>query len=423
MYSDTDFTHFEAALRTDAPDFFPAGSPVHIARAPGRLDVMGGIADYSGSLVAEMPIAQAAWVAAQADGTENGAVVVRSLNAASEGLTPEVVLPAELFINPVSLLKHLRESPKSERWAGYVAGCFALLRAEGLIARGIGARLLLHSDVPLGAGVSSSAAVEVAAMRALCAAFSIEMSGLDLAKMCQRVENDVMDAPCGIMDQVTATLGEAGKLLLLLCQPAELQGTIALPSGWSVFGIDSRVKHSVGGRGYTRVRVAAFMGYKMLSDAAKSGFGGYLCNVTPDNYNQIAATLPGGTLPETLTGAAFLAQHGGIFDTVTTVDPAEIYPVRAATQHPIYEYARVQTFVDCLKSGDDAAFTLAGEPAYVCRSHQSYSDCGLGSPETDLSGGNSHADRGRRGRCENHGWRFRWHGLRACAVPTVSRQL
>ena len=113
---------------------------------------MGGIADYSGSLVAEMPIAQAALCAAQAGGTDDGEVIVRSANAAAEGLTAEVVLPAEVFVNPVSLLKFLREAPREGRWAGYVAGCFALLRAEGLIPRKIGGRLFLHSSVPLGAG-------------------------------------------------------------------------------------------------------------------------------------------------------------------------------------------------------------------------------------------------------------------------------
>jgi hypothetical protein len=130
---EADFAGWEAARRREAPAFFAApGAPVCVARAPGRLDVMGGIADYSGSLVAEMPIAQAALVGAQRDdGAGGGTVTVRSGNAAENGLAPEVVLPAELFVNPVSLLKHLRSGPAEERWAGYAAGCLALLRAEG----------------------------------------------------------------------------------------------------------------------------------------------------------------------------------------------------------------------------------------------------------------------------------------------------
>lgn len=380
MYnSELDFQAFDAALRSEAPGYFAAGATVYVARAPGRLDVMGGIADYSGSLVAEMPIAQAAVCACQRDDSSGGAVTVRSANADSESLQSEVVLPAEVFTNPVSLLKWLRDRDKSVRWAGYVAGCVSLLRAEGLIPKGAGARFFLRSDVPLGAGVSSSAAVEVASMRAVCAAFGIEMSGLDLARLCQRVENDVMDAPCGVMDQVTSVLGESGKLLLLLCQPNTVQGTVTLPPDWTVFGLDSGVKHSVGGTGYIGVRVAAFMGYKILSDRAKSGFGGYLCNVLPGEYTRLTENNP---LPETLSGGEFLAAHQGIFDTVTTVDPKVVYPVRAATEHPIYENQRVQSFVECLRDGSDAAFAQAGE--LMVAAHRSYSRCGIGTPETDL---------------------------------------
>lgn len=373
-----DFTTFEEARRRDAAGFFAEGEPVHVARAPGRLDVMGGIADYSGSLVAEMPIAQAAVVGAQVDTSGAGDVTVFSTNAASEGMTPRVTIPAETFINPVSLLRFVREAEPGARWVGYVAGAFSLLRAEGMIARGAGARFFVRSDVPLGAGVSSSAAVEVASMRALASAFGIPMDGLTLARLCQRVENDVMDAPCGIMDQVTSALGEAGQLLLLLCQPYLLQGTVALPWGWSVFGIDSGVKHSVGGSAYTRVRVAAFMGYKMLADRAGNGFGGYLCNCSPDEYRGLMPE----RLPETMSGAAFLGSHGGIFDTVTTVEPGESYPVRAATEHAILENTRVHRFVECIRQGSDTSLHDAG--SLMNASHTSYSECGLGSAETDL---------------------------------------
>ncbi len=373
---DRDFAAFNETLRQDAPDFFAGDAPVFVARAPGRLDVMGGIGDYSGCLVAEMPIAPAALVGAQRDNGDS--VRVRSANAAAESLTPEVALPVEAFVNPVSLHKRLLDGPAQERWAGYAAGCLALLRAEGLIPRNASARLFVHSTVPLGAGVSSSAAVEVASMRALCAAFGITLDGLMLARLCQRVENEVMDAPCGIMDQVTSALGEEGRLLALLCQPYQVQDTVELPSGWSVFGIDSAVKHAVGGSAYTKVRVAAFMGYKMLADRAGSGFGGYLCNVSPDEYRGL---MPDG-LPETMSGAVFLGAHGGIFDTVTTVSPAETYSVRAATEHAIYEHVRVQRFLESVKDGIGEAMEITGEQMYAA--HASYSACGLGAEETDL---------------------------------------
>ena len=330
--------------------FFAEGAPIFVARAPGRLDVMGGIADYSGSLVAELPIGQAALCGAQAD--PSGKLTVRSLNI---GRTVTVTPGSE---------------KDTERWAVYLAGCVALLKAEGLLDSNAGVRLLLTSDVPLGAGVSSSAAIEVATMRAITAAFEIPLDGLTLARLCQRVENEWVGAPCGIMDQVTSACGEEGKLLLLRCQPHTIEGYTTIPAGWTVFGIDSCVKHSVGGTGYTGVRCAAFMGAKLLGLTSSD----YLCNLTPERYQSL-----GITLPETLSGSEFLQQHGSTWDRVTQVDPAQTYPVRAATEHPIYENVRVETFLKALDAGD---FALAGKQ--MLAAHASYSRCGLGTKETDL---------------------------------------
>jgi galactokinase len=368
-----DFEAFAAAVPAD---FFLDGTPVTTARAPGRLDVMGGIADYSGSLVAEMPIAQATVAGVQVDNSLNGGVVVGSINASETGDNSPVALPSDVFINPTSLLKWLREGDAKNRWAGYVAGCFSLLRAEGMVPKHSGVRIFIRSEVPLGAGVSSSAAIEVATMRALCATFNVDLTGLPLARLCQRVENDIMDAPCGIMDQVTSAMGESGKLLVLKCQPHTIEKFTTLPDGWRVVGLDSRVKHSVGGTGYTGVRVAAFMGLKMLADRTGRGFGGYLCNLTPSEYEDLVVD---NLLPETITGADFLAKHGGILDNVTVVDPKQTYPVRAATAHPIYENARVQAFLTALESGDMKTAGLQ-----MLAAHASYSACGLGTKETDL---------------------------------------
>lgn len=341
------------SVRFEFPDhggFFAEGAPIFVARAPGRLDVMGGIADYSGSLVAELPIGQAALCGAQADPA--GVLTIRSVNI---GRT--VTVPAG----------HEQET---ERWAIYLAGCVALLKAEGLLAPDAGVRLLLTSDVPLGAGVSSSAAIEVATMRAIAAAFDLTLDGLTLARLCQRVENEWVGAPCGIMDQVTSACGEEGKLLLLRCQPHTIEGYTTIPDGWTVFGIDSCVKHSVGGTGYTGVRCAAFMGAKLLGLTPTD----YLCNLTPESYKAL-----GIALPETLSGAEFLQQHGATWDSVTHVLPEQSYPVLAATEHPIFENQRVATFLAALDAGD---FALAGEQ--MLAAHASYSRCGLGTKETDL---------------------------------------
>ena len=90
-----------------------------------------------------------------------------------------------------------------------------------------------------------------------------------MALLCQQVENLVVGAPCGVMDQMAAISGEAGRLMALLCQPAEFEGTVPIPASLAVWGIDSGIRHAVTGADYGSVRVGAFMGYRVLADAGR----------------------------------------------------------------------------------------------------------------------------------------------------------
>src|SRR6185436_5199647 len=124
-------------------------------------------------------------------------------------------------------------------WAAYVAGAFPVLQRETMASFAEGADILISSAVPEGKGVSSSAALEVASMQAVAAAYEMEIAAIDLALLCQKVENLIAGAPCGVMDQMTSACGEANQLLELLCQPADLKGTIRLPEELQIWGIDS----------------------------------------------------------------------------------------------------------------------------------------------------------------------------------------
>jgi L-arabinokinase len=240
-----------------------------------------------------------------------------------------------------------------------------------------GVRILIRSDVPEGKGVASSAALEVATMAALDVAYDLRLPPREMAVLCQKVENLVVGAPCGIMDQMTAALGEARRLLVLLCQPAEILGTVALPDGLTVWGIDSGIKHAVSGADYGSVRVGAFMGYRILRELSGSSWRGYLANVTPSEFEHEYAA----QLPEEIIGKDFLEKYGKTGDPVTTVDPAAGYRVRQPAAHPIYEHFRLQTFVRLLEGDATKNAPLLGELMY--QSHASYSACGLGSEGTD----------------------------------------
>jgi L-arabinokinase len=390
---DHDLGPFAPALAANAA-FFETGAPLVVARAPGRLDLMGGIADYSGALVLELPLAVAAFAAAQASAAPE--VAIRSMQAAAIDAHTDVVIPLDQLAPsgaplPYAAARALLAADPRAHWAAYVAGALVVLGHERGVLIDRGVRLIVDSQVPPGKGVSSSAAIEVAAMQAICAIYGIDLPGRDLAMLCQKVENLVVGAPCGVMDQMTSACGEAGKLLALLCQPAELEAPVALPEGLEVWGVDSGIRHAVSGADYGSVRVGAFMGYRIIAELAglratgappsiaDPQWRGYLANISPALWEQQFRD----ALPEAIGGAAFLARYGDTTDTVTSVDPQRTYAVRQPTAHPIYEHHRVRLFRALLLGGaaSEEERALLGELMF--QSHASYGACGLGSDGTD----------------------------------------
>ena len=334
-------------------DLFNAEADLIVTRAPGRLDVMGGIADYSGSHVLEYPIAEATFAAVQLNAERTLNIVTMLDDERHASFT----MPLSVFDGPAEYetAREFFKRNEGGHWAAYVAGVFLVLMRERNVNFTRGANILISSRVPLGKGVSSSAALEVAVMQAVAEAFDISIEGREKALLCQKVENLVAGAPCGVMDQMTAVLGERDRLLFLLCQPDELKRMIALPSQLMLWGIDSGIRHSVGGGDYGSVRAAAFTGLRIISDLKKSEVD-YLANISPVEFeSEYRAQLPEA--------------------------------VRTPTAHPIYENIRVQRFVDLLdqcEAGDarQTIFNELGELMY--ESHQSYTSLGLNSAGTDL---------------------------------------
>jgi len=373
--------------------FLAADERVVVARAPGRLDVMGGIADYSGSLVLEMPLACATFAVAQAQRERR--LDIRSLRG-DRVHAFEIALDAMLadeMHTADALAAWFAERP-ADRWAAYVVGAvYRCLTLAGIARPPHGLRLLIRSEVPEGKGVSSSAALEVAAMAATAACFDVRMSATDIASACQWAENHIAGAPCGVMDQMTSALGRRDRLLRLRCQPATVEGYVAVPAGFQFYGIDSGIRHAVTGADYGTVRTAAFMGYRMIAElaglrATLSGsrvhiaddrWHGYLANIAPTEFTARFAD----HLPDRMLGAEFIERFAGITDSVTRVERERWYPVRAATSHPVHEQDRVARFVELLERGVSDADTPSQLGSLMLHSHASYGGCGLGSEGTD----------------------------------------
>ena len=371
---------------------FSAGGKIYHAACPGRLDVMGGVADYSGSLLLQMPV------------KERVKVKLQKRNDGWYHISTKVDGTAALFkishsewagLSNRAAGNIIRSKPGGQ-WASYIMGCFIVLRNEQK-ANFSGATIEIDSEIPWGKGVSSSAALEVAVMKAIINAYQIKSGKYELPVWCQRVENEITGAACGLMDQLSVSYGRKARLLPVICQPCSVETPEIIPESIRFFGIDSGVRHAVSGSSYAEVRTAAFMGYSIIAHlegaslnalerARATGmyrhlpFNGYLANITPSDFLQYAQHLP-----EKISGADFIQQYGVSIDTATTIDPSVMYSIRACAQHPVEENYRIRIFRELLKLKQDKKENerekLMGELMF--QSHKSYTRIGLGNDRTD----------------------------------------
>jgi galactokinase len=220
-------------------------------QAPGRVNLIGEHTDYNEGFVLPMAIDRACVVAASPDDS----VRVRSLDA--DGV---IELPAD-----GSAELRAVEPP----WGRYVAGVVRELAVRGRPSVGVDA--VLASDVPLGAGLSSSAALEVAVAVALADAAAWDVDAVTLAQACRAAEETATGVPCGIMDQLVSLAAIEGTSLLIDCRSVETR-PIALPSDLAVLVVHSGVSRSLAEGAYAERRracdrVARELGLRSLRDA------------------------------------------------------------------------------------------------------------------------------------------------------------
>ncbi|HVS53854.1 MAG TPA: hypothetical protein VHD62_15975 [Opitutaceae bacterium] len=367
--------------------FFNSGE-IWVARVPARLDVMGGIADYSGANVCEAVLGRGVLVALQA--RTDRTLRIRTIQLGRRSLPVETRIPMEYFTSGDGLgdyagVRDFCQANPLAGWAAYAGGSiFTLLKEEGVKLH-FGFSMLLLSAVPMNVGIGSSATVEIGTLACLDAYLGLKLDAARLARLGQMAENHVVGAPCGIMDQMTITSGRKGRLTHLLCRPGSVVGEVDIPPGTGFVGINSMVRHSVAGNPYGDTRIGAFMGKRMINaQRARTGRGAidYLTQLAVDEFR--ADYLP--HLPETIVGSEFLARYRTHDDSVTTIQPDATYRVAGPTRHPVEENERVLRFMDALRAanaGDTSALATAGECMFAA--HASYRDnCQLSAPEVDF---------------------------------------
>ena len=396
-----DLARFEQHIQKLAGEgYFQKEKPILINRTPGRLDLMGGNDDYTGGLVFETTIQEAILVAIQPR-SDN---MVRFYNPAVKALGWSDLVEFSLTdlaengqVKPLEVMRAWINADPARAWCAYILGNLYYLIKQFPERITHGLSLYLESDVPLGKGVSSSAALEVAPMKAMAELYGIPVKGVELAAWTQWVEIALTQSAAGIMDQYAVVMGDEGYFTPMLCQPCDPRPLVKLPESLRIWGIDSGIRHSVAGIEYEAARAATFMGYRYLCEwedleprLDESGslprwvepkWNGYLANLTPSLFRDIYEN----RLPEQVLGADFNAKYPVHLDPFTPVRPEVVYPVRGATRYAVEENWRVHSFFSLLSRPaeliDETTGSLLGELMYLA--HLGYSQSGLGSEATD----------------------------------------
>ena len=195
-----------------------------VFRAPGRVNLIGEHTDHNDGFVMPAAIGFSTWVTS-APRTD------RTVSVFSENFSEQIEFELD------------DESPRAQgHWSDYVKGVAITLERAGHRLRG--AELRIRGEVPIGSGLSSSAALEVASGYALLTNSGLAVDRRELAEICQRAENEFVGMRCGIMDQFISCHGQPGKALLLDCRSLEYK-TLPLPESARLILCNTMVKHSL----------------------------------------------------------------------------------------------------------------------------------------------------------------------------------
>jgi galactokinase len=229
-------------------------TPRWIVAAPGRVNVIGEHTDYNDGFVLPMAIERYTLIAAAPSGSRN----IQLRTTVNDQLAA------------IDIPKPLKPFPKGT-WANYPGGVLAGFLARKLDPGGFNA--LIHSTVPLGGGLSSSAALEVATATLLEVITGHTLEPVEKALLCQKAEHKYAGVPCGIMDQFISVMGQPNQLLLLDCRTRKTELVPMSDPSVALLIVNTNVKHELGSGEYAKRRAqcetaAKILGVSSLRDAS-----------------------------------------------------------------------------------------------------------------------------------------------------------
>jgi galactokinase len=285
-------------------------APAYVARAPGRVNLLGEHVDYNDGFVLPAAIDRATYVAFSP--SEDEQVTVRALDFEQRADFSAQTLKTKRQSDGSALLG----------WAKYPAGVAWALSQNGQTVGGMHA--LFSSAVPRGAGLSSSASVELAFAMAWMTLGGWRLPAMQLALLCQRAENEYVGVNCGIMDQFAAACGEKDRLLLLDCRSLEYR-SLELPGGVDIVIADTTIRHSHTTSAYNDRRAACEEAARVLQHELPNVSS--LRDISVDDFNRLSTKLP----PQ----------------------------IEKRARHVVEEIERTRQAVTLLESGDLRGFGLA----------------------------------------------------------------
>ena len=235
MTRDTEWTEKTSAAFSEKFHAPPSG----IARAPGRVNLIGEHTDYNDGWVFPAAIERAVYLASSPSDAPVLELMALDVNEEISLPLPDPAKPAE------------EQAARYPVWARYGAGVAWVLARSGYRVTGL--RGVFFSGVPIGSGLSSSAALEVAFATAFQAAGGWSASRMDLARACQQAEHAFAGVRCGLMDQFASFHGKEGCALLFDCRSLEFE-QIPIPPEASLVIADTRIRHKLGEGGYNTRR-------------------------------------------------------------------------------------------------------------------------------------------------------------------------
>ncbi|HWR14647.1 MAG TPA: galactokinase [Terriglobales bacterium] len=245
------------------------GGTARVFRAPGRVNLIGEHTDYNDGFVMPAAISFSTLIAAGLRDDNRLCVYSEKFSETEEWDLASLAPGA------------------SGHWSDYVRGVAGVLQSRGHKLRG--SNLVIQSSVPVGSGLSSSAAIEVATAFALLGVSGLQIPGAEIALICQQAEHEYAGARVGIMDQFISVHGRKGHALLLDCRSLSFE-LLAVPPGAQIVICDSRVKHAVSGGEYNQRRAACEIGVVELSKSLPGVKA--LRDVTPEQLEAHKAHLP-----------------------------------------------------------------------------------------------------------------------------------